>query len=1044
MQANNDSNYLNLSSVSLNDSYLNSSSVNLNISYVEKDDLHGLFTKAHRQEENALGSAEDFILLPQEAAVEEKIKAVDDSMIQLRVILEKTDFSEKAVLMRLLDRKSSSGADLAGAQINEIDKILQAHPTAVEKIKEAYANFYEELANLEYLVPSLHQALSKFMDPCDLPYTDPRTGVTHCSAKDLKNVLALLHQKFPVLQQLAFMAEDEVNIAHQIQKILCGKDCLEELQLTKTPFCFQLKELGDERVEWQPIDIQEGLSPLDYFFQDMMGKKAPDDTILRRLATLFISDIVTRAGFRVRSDSFDVLCNTKDFTKNVFVVNTIVKAFSAYLKSHPDQIAPLIQQSKEFEPLVQARRYYGEEGSPVIEVLKNLMQTTGFPDYEALVARFAFSDEDREELVRLSNSSRDDIADLMPAKIFEIMVLMNQSYALAATMPLTELLLATCFSLRSEERVMEYSNDFSALKSAISCEMQYNPELDFDGVIDALPSVSPNLMFQSKIAIDLPNLHAKVDQGGSRALMTDVRFSWKATPKAVDYVKRFVQKTFCGWDAQNISQEKVNQIKAHFSAMQQTLKGMSDTQLSAEIERALDADIFGSDLLKMEDLSARLEKESPEAFKELETFSTKHAKDIKNLCNTYAQFNAEFEVAFLEADRLHLAFKKEMRKETLPSTDEDGVTTAHLKDLNRAVKLARSHFPALFELAVAPYHDQQMNRLLQTILCGHAALSSTPLPKTAFCFNERSPLASKMQPVRLPPGSSLFQHYCADLFDTDAPHELRGRVVQALGRLLTNNVNGKATLMSPQGQKMPNPLISESLKVNFGSYLLSHTNEIATLVRKTKENPLFSPLQQNFNGEKSSILQMLKNTLGNSEIAKHFDLDEALLAQLAAKSGCEALDIADLLPAKILEMSVLAAGLRACPDEWNPLEQTFNLATLGQNLQCNPIDFRSLKCESAYGMMPTEADLRGNDSLPQGRLETVYDISYARNSEVPNVSVGVANIQMSWRATPDMLDALEKIRVEEKQSLISRTSSVLGSVTKKMWPTTSWLNWSTK
>lgn len=427
----------------------------------------------------------------------------------------------------------------------------------IEAVRSAYQQFDQDLADARQIAASIHSELLQAARGAELPHTDPITGITTAPESLIKFAFERAWVAFSPLYQMANTPEHDIQIARLVQVILCGEDALAKVAMPSSPFCFSASELAGKESPQIAVQVQAGTSPLEHFLQASKTKgDASFNECIKEVIELFFKDVVTRSGMGFKCGDTELTCDSPNMEEEAFITRRLSTLYGDHLRANPEIVDELIRQHKASPLLTKAQEAYGKQGELFsMDTLKAMLLTAQPQEVvERFVASAGFSPALLEGIARRSGCDKDEVANLMAAKLLEVMILMNQAFLFQPWAPLAVGLMEQNPSLSATPtaRVFDYANPaLASLCNRNSYTVQMNePGYNEEGLP---PQIKASLeMARVLTKLNIPDVHALQDQNVAITPMEDVHFSWRATPSVVDAVHRMVLP-LPGVDARMIS-----------------------------------------------------------------------------------------------------------------------------------------------------------------------------------------------------------------------------------------------------------------------------------------------------------------------------------------------------------------------------------------------------------------------------------------------------------------------------------------------------------
>lgn len=421
---------------------------------------------------------------------------------------------------------------------------LSCNKNSLRYLKDFYAVFNKNIALAYEQAEEIHQEFLVRAQGEILPVTDAKTSTTVALFSHLYFAFEKTRVVFAPLLQIAKTAEQESQIARLVQIILCGKNSLTDISWPASPFCFYARELLNKTSLPILVPIENGITAIEYY----LSQQLVNQTFKKRLEEsvgAFFKDVVYRKGNRLDCAGRQFHCDTSDFQNESFVLRGVNEIFSSYLKTEYQAIPHLIERHKNSKFLEQVQRAFGDSGTDFsIDTFRAILKgdlTRKLEEdvVEQIVAMACFSPADLQILVDKSGCEEGEIQSLMPAKLLEVMTMMNQGFLSHSFAPLFVLAQSEnmSYSVFRKHSVYHYlANSFDSLRNENTYYLGLNSALSDDS--NLLPQLSERVdMVRIQNILSIPDLHEKTNHNVKIIALRDICFSYRAIPSMMNFIK---------------------------------------------------------------------------------------------------------------------------------------------------------------------------------------------------------------------------------------------------------------------------------------------------------------------------------------------------------------------------------------------------------------------------------------------------------------------------------------------------------------------------
>lgn len=451
--------------------------------------------------ENEISSAIDGLhIIKQEQYKENKAfqnfveKAIDDLNDAAQILRNpvisteqiETEIHEFEENSDIADSDSAS----VGSHSSSLEEIIELQESVVENtISENEEVQVPEVKDFASSYPDLEAEaikrhdLFKFLYVKESPITiDGKSGVITSTADQLMGALVIARNTFADYLNLAGTPEQRVQASRLVQLIMLGKEGIADASLPKNQFCLAVRDL-----KLSSFEITESIpAGKSYLFHSLEKlEKKPLKTNFQSCVYSFLKDCIQRSSWHIQmNNTFDAFVSEQEpqeITVRTGIASQqkgrqpqffdmIAARYTDYLLNHPDAARKIIEKNKQSFLFQKAREYFSsseENASSSFseQTLKKIMEV----GMESWIAKENGISEDgqlmigqQEQIFRAARLSDDviqyiqesmrnigfsaevsDIEPLVRMKMFELMIILNQSTLAPATVQLSTLLMET-------------------------------------------------------------------------------------------------------------------------------------------------------------------------------------------------------------------------------------------------------------------------------------------------------------------------------------------------------------------------------------------------------------------------------------------------------------------------------------------------------------------------------------------------------------------------------------------------------------------------
>lgn len=406
----------------------------------------------------------------------------------------------------------------------------------IQAVKKYYQTFSQHVDQKDAWSHDMHAKFKLLLDLS--PRTFSKKGTVEVNASSLKLIRELINY-YSGYDQLMFSKSQEAGMTQLALKILFGENIQGSASLPDA-LSFELKEL---QIENKPaVDVPQ-LPDESYLFHVLRSsknvnkeQKTPSELCdcLKEAAHMFLKDSIERPGFELHCDGNAYTFCDKSF--NLFA--TVSSVYGKYLLDNPLAAKKLIWQSKDshfFNTLLQMFPEASQSKAPFEDILKDILESAGHRNtakaqdkVHQLLQHIAFSDEHVNEIACASLSKPEDVRALLPKKLLQLIVLLNQSSQAFPWIELQNLnLKLETVPLHTRAIISRFcfTPDFESLENVIIFELfSMTPDLEKTGFKDY---IHPKASLAKVVScLSIPSIDDPLSDN-YLSPMEEVYFNWR-------------------------------------------------------------------------------------------------------------------------------------------------------------------------------------------------------------------------------------------------------------------------------------------------------------------------------------------------------------------------------------------------------------------------------------------------------------------------------------------------------------------------------------